>query len=486
MPPSALTETLQFGLSWMQPELVLAGFALLATLIGAYGGARLAGPLAVLGAGALVVAGVLAGLHAPDAPVQVFSGSFEVDAYAAFAKIVIALGAAATLLLAAEQFSREGDHRFEFSVIVVLATLGMFVMVSANDLIALYIGVELFSLSAYVLAAWNRDNAKSSEAGLKYFVLGALSSGILLFGASLVYGFSGSVRFDQIAAAAADGAGPGMIFGLVFMLSGLAFKMSAAPFHMWTPDVYEGAPTPVTAFFAAAPKLAAVALTAQLLVEPFGQMTGQWQQVLIAIAALSMLVGSVIALVQTNIKRLMAYSSIANIGFALVGLCAGGQAGASAALLYMTIYLPTTIGLFALILSLRRDGQPLETIQDLGGLAQRHLWLAVFGTVLLFSMAGIPPLAGFWGKWSVFVAAVGAGLTPLVIFGVVCAVLAAGYYLRLIAIMWFSPATPPQDNVPPVVALTSAVSAALSFPVLAIGVGLLGNWIAAAAGTSFP
>jgi NADH-quinone oxidoreductase subunit N len=232
--------------------------------------------------------------------------------------------------------------------------------------------------------------------------------------------------------------------------------------------------------------LAAVALTAQLLVEPFGQMTAQWQQVLIAIAVLSMLIGSVVALVQTNIKRLMAYSSISNIGFALVGLCAGGQAGASAALLYMTIYLPTTIGLFALILSLRRDGQPLETIHDLGGLAQRHLWLAVFGTVLLFSMAGIPPLAGFWGKWSVFVAAVGAGLTPLVVFGVVCAVLAAGYYLRLIAIMWFSPATAPQDHVPPVVAVTSGVSAALSFPILAIGVGLLGSWIATAAGTSFP
>ncbi|MGE0044271.1 MAG: NADH-quinone oxidoreductase subunit N, partial [Hyphomonadaceae bacterium] len=353
---NAQTSDLLYSLSWIQPELWVAGFALAGAIIGAYGKDKSAGFLSWTGALVLIVAGALAIRFQPATAQEVFGGSMTIDHFAGFVKAVIAFSAAATLILGADHFKRTNDQRFEFPVMTALAVTGMFVMVSANDLITLYIGLELMSLSSYVLAAWRRDEARSSEAGLKYFVLGSISSGLILFGASYIYGFTGSVRFDEIAAALSGG-GFGLLFGLVLLLCGLAFKVSAAPFHMWTPDVYEGAPTPVTALFAAAPKMAALALIARVLYDPFAAMADQWQQVIVALSALSMVIGSVAALMQTNLKRLMAYSSIANMGFALMPLSAGTADGVSAALIYMAIYLPTTIGVFALILAMRRDGE---------------------------------------------------------------------------------------------------------------------------------
>jgi NADH-quinone oxidoreductase subunit N len=451
-------------LTWMQPELLLAGFALAAALVGAWFGDKATGFLSGLAAVALVVAGAIAVMHRPDAPQVIFNGAFVVDGFSAYAKALIGFAAAATLVLGADNFAKTAERRFEFPILVTLAVTGMFVMVSANDLIALYIGVELQSLAAYVLAAFRRDDARSSEAGLKYFVLGALSSGLLLYGASLVYGFSGSVKFEAIAAAVAAGqGGAGLIFGLVFMLCGLAFKMSAAPFHMWTPDVYEGAPTPITAFFAAAPKAAAVALMARVLYGPFDQMTDEWRQVVVVLSGASMLIGSFAALAQTNIKRLMAYSSIANIGFVLMALAAGKEEGGAAALFYLSVYLPTTIGVFAIILAMKRQGQDLVEIADLSGLASRNIWMAAVLTALMFSLMGLPPLVGFWGKWFAFQAALSAGLLPLVIVGALCAVVAAAYYLGIIAKMWFAPPVGERfDGASGAITLTAGLAAALT------------------------
>ncbi|MGE0742276.1 MAG: NADH-quinone oxidoreductase subunit NuoN [Hyphomonadaceae bacterium] len=479
-------QDLMASLPHARPELLLAGFALLAAVIGAWGGERSFGLLSALGVGVLIAAAGLAVVFEPAAPVRVFQGSMVVDGVGVLAKALIALSAAATLALGADHFGRTGEKRFEYPVLIVLAVLGMFVMVSAQDLISLYVGVELQSLSAYVLAAWRRDDAHSSEAGLKYFVLSAISSGLLLFGSSFVYGFTGSIRFDNIAVAVADGAGGvGLIFGLVLMLCALAFKMSAAPFHMWTPDVYEGAPTPVTAFFAAAPKVAAVALMARVLYEPFAGLTGQWQQVVVALAAISMVWGSVAALLQTNLKRLMAYSSISNMGFALMGLASGTEQGPSSALLYLALYLPANIGIFALILAMRRDGAPAETVADLAGLAQRRPWMAALFTMLLFSIAGIPPFAGFIGKLLVFVSAVDAGLVWLAVLGGVAAVVGAAYYLRLLASIWFAPPAPALQPASGVVALTAAVAAALTFPVLVLALGAMERWAETAVRMSF-
>jgi len=446
------------------PEFLLVVFALVAAIAGA---------------------SVLA-MYGPFARVEIFQGAMVVDGVAVFAKALIGFAGAATLALGADHFSRANDKRFEYPVLVALAVLGMFVMVSAQDLITLYVGVELQSLAAYVLAAWRRDDAHSSEAGLKYFVLSAISSGLLLFGSSFVYGFTGSIRFDAIAAAVNEGAGGvGLLFGLVLMLCALGFKMSAAPFHMWTPDVYEGAPTPVTAFFAAAPKIAAVALMARVLYEPFAAMEMQWQQVVVALAAISMVWGSVAALMQTSLKRLMAYSSIGNIGFALMGLAAGGDEGASSALIYMALYLPTNIGIFALILAMRRDGEPAETVADLAGMAQKRPFMAALFTMLLFSIAGIPPFAGFIGKLLVFSAAVDGGLVWLAVLGGVAAVVAAAYYLRLIASIWF--AQPAQQLQAPsgVIMVTATAAAALSFPILVLMLGAVERWVDAAVRMSF-
>jgi NADH-quinone oxidoreductase subunit N len=478
-----LTDLL-FSLSWSQPELWLAGFALVGALIGAWFGDRASGFLSIAGALVLVIAATLAVQFRPDAPVTIYNGSLVVDGFSAAVKAIIGYSAAATLLLASEHLNRSGDRRFEFPIIAVLAVLGMFVMASANDLIALYIGVELQSLAAYVMAAFRRDDARSSEAGLKYFVLGALSSGLLLYGASLIYGFAGSVKFTEIAANAADG-GPGIIFGLVFLLCGLAFKMSAAPFHMWTPDVYEGAPTPVTAFFAAAPKMAAVALMGRVIYGPFGAMETQWVQVIAALAAISLVVGSFGALMQSNIKRLMAYSSIANMGFVLMALAAGARDGAAAALVYMALYLPATIGIFAIIQAMWRNGKPVEEVADLAGLASRNPWMASILTALLFSLTGIPPLAGFFGKYAAFLAAVDAGLIWLAILAGLATVIGAGYYLRVVKVVWFDAPSAQFDRSGPAIALTANLSAMLTVVVLVLGAGAVQTWIAHAAATSF-
>ncbi|MEZ5971337.1 MAG: NADH-quinone oxidoreductase subunit NuoN [Hyphomonadaceae bacterium] len=461
-------------LALARPELLLVAFALVGAIIGAWFKDRSFTTLSTLGVVAILASGLLSVALNSGAAVEIFQGAMVVDGVAGFAKALIAIAAAATLALGADYFTSTREQRFEFPLLVALATLGMFVMVSAQDLISLYVGVELQSLAAYVLAAWRRDDARSSEAGLKYFVLSAISSGLLLFGSSFVYGFTGSIHFDAIAAAVGEGAGGiGLIFGLVLMLCALGFKMSAAPFHMWTPDVYEGAPTPITAFFAAAPKVAAVALMARLLYGPFVELTGQWQQVVAALAAISMVWGSVAALIQTNLKRLMAYSSIGNMGFALMALAAGTSKGSSSALIYLALYLPSTIGMFALILAMRRGGDSAETVSDLAGLARKRPWMATLFTMLLFSVAGIPPFAGFIGKLAVFTATIDGQVYWLAVLGGVAAVVAAAYYLRLIASIWFAPPAEQLQSPSSTIMLTAVASAALSFPVLVLLLGAL-------------
>lgn len=463
------------------PEFLLIAFALMATLVGAWGKEKSFGLISFTGVLALIAAGVLAIVRQPLAPVEIFQGALVVDGVAVFAKALIALSAAATLALGADHFSQTKERRFEYPVMVVLAVVGMFVMVSARDLISLYVGVELQSLAAYVMAAWRRDDAHSSEAGLKYFVLSAISSGLLLFGSSFVYGFTGSIHFDAIAAAVHEGAGGvGLLFGLILMLCAIGFKMSAAPFHMWTPDVYEGAPTPVTAFFAAAPKVAAVALMARVLYEPFAGMTDQWRQVVVALSAISMVWGSVAALLQTNLKRLMAYSSIGNMGFALMGLASGPEQGPSSALIYLALYLPANIGIFALILTMRRNGVAAETVADLAGLAQKRPWMATMFTLLLFSLAGIPPFIGFIGKFAVFQAAVGAHLVWLAVVGGVAAVVAAGYYLRLLASIWFQPAGVAMQPASGTIVLTASLGAFLTLALVPV-LGVIQQWAETAA-----
>lgn len=479
-------EDLLHSLPYARPELLLAGFALIAAVLGAWMGEKGFGLISTLGVMVLVAAGGIAILDRPADAVSIFQGSLVIDGVGVFAKALIAFAAAATLALATDYFGATREKRFEFPILVVLAALGMFVMVSSQDLISLYVGVELQSLCAYVLAAWRRDDARSSEAGLKYFVLSAIASGLLLYGASFVYGFTGSIRFDAIAAAVGEGAGGvGLLFGLVLMLCALGFKMSAAPFHMWTPDVYEGAPTPVTAFFAAAPKIAAVALMARVLYDPFAELESQWGQVVMALSAISMVWGSFGALMQTNLKRLMAYSSVANMGFALMGLASGVAEGPAASLMYLALYVPSTIGIFALIMAMRRNGEPAETIADLAGLARKRPWMAALFTMLLFSVAGIPPFAGFMGKLAVFQAAIGADLVWLAVVGAIAAVVAAAYYLRILASIWF---TQPTEHLQPAsgaVMTTATLAAALSFPVLVLALGVLERWADWAVGRSF-
>jgi NADH-quinone oxidoreductase subunit N len=357
-------------------------------------------------------------------------------------KVLAMTGSAVAIVLSGRFMTRAGMAKFEYPVLILMATLGMMMMISANDLISLYMGLELQSLALYVVAAINRDDAKSSEAGLKYFVLGALSSGMLLYGASLVYGFTGATQFSAIAASLQDsGSSLGIIFGLVFIIAGLAFKVSAVPFHMWTPDVYEGAPTPVTAFFAAAPKIAAMALFLRVLTGPFAAIVHDWQQIVVFVSLASMVLGAFAAIGQSNIKRLLAYSSIGHMGFALVGLAAGNEEGVRGVVIYMMIYLFTTIGVFACVLAMRRQGKQVEQISDLAGLARTNKGLAFVLSMLMFSLAGIPPLAGFFGKLFVFMAAVKAGLWLLAIVGVVASVVGAFYYLRIIKTIYFDEPT---------------------------------------------
>jgi NADH-quinone oxidoreductase subunit N len=370
--------------------------------------------------------------------VTLFRDSFIVDPFARAMKLLTLIGAAATLFMSVDYWQAAGRLKFEFPVLVLLAATGMLMMISANDLIALYVGLELQSLALYVVAAFDRHSARSSEAGLKYFVLGALSSGMLLYGASLIYGFTGSTLFVDIAAAVQpSGVNLGLVFGLVFLLAGLAFKISAVPFHMWTPDVYEGAPTPVTAFFAAAPKLAAMALIVRTLFAAFPAVTHEWQQIVTFLAIASMALGAFAAIGQHNIKRLMAYSSIGHMGYALVGLAAGTVEGVQGVIVYLAIYLAMTLGTFACILAMRRKGRMVEDIDQLAGLSRTSPLMAFMLAMLLFSLAGIPPLAGFFAKFYVFLAAIHAGLYALAVMGVLLSVVGAYYYIRIIKLIYF-------------------------------------------------
>jgi NADH-quinone oxidoreductase subunit N len=373
-----------------------------------------------------------------------FNGMFITDAFAVFMKALVLIGSALSIILAQRYNEDHRIARFEFPVLVLLATTGMMVMVSADDLITLYLGLELQSLALYVVASFDRDSERSTEAGLKYFVLGALASGMLLYGASLIYGFAGTTSFAALAQLFSGGAAPpaGLIIGIVFVIVGLAFKVSAVPFHMWTPDVYEGAPTPVSAFFAIAPKIAAIALFVRYLIEPFGGLIAEWRQVIQALAILSMILGAVAAIAQTNIKRLMAYSSISHVGYALIGLAAADENGVRGVLVYMAIYLFMNVGTWSVILSMRRDGRAVEGIADLSGLGRTQPGLALALGIFMFALAGIPPTAGFFSKLYIFLAAIDAHLVGLAVIGVVTSVVSAFYYLRIVKVMYFDePAT---------------------------------------------
>ncbi len=445
------------------PELVLSASGLLLLMIAAFAGdgsARLVGWLAIA---ALAVAGwTLCG--APGHGGEAFDGLYRADAFGAFAKVLIYVAAAASILMAPRFFAAGREIRAEYPILILFACAGMGLMVSAGDMLTLYVGLELNSLASYVLASFMRQDARSAEAGLKYFVLGALASGILLYGISLLYGFTGSTSYAGIATAMGeDGLSNGELFGLVFVLAGLAFKISAVPFHMWTPDVYEGAPTPVTAFFASAPKVAAMGLTVRVAMEAMGSALDAWQQIVIFVALASILFGAVAAIGQTNIKRLMAYSSINNVGFALVGLAAGTAEGVAAVMSYLAIYVVMTIGSFLCIMQMRdADGRPVEEIASLAGLSQSRKGLAAAFAIFMFSLAGIPPLMGFWAKFLVFDAAVGAGMTGLAAFGIAMSVIGAFYYLKIVKTIYFD--EPAADYAPagsPIESALMAVAAAV-------------------------
>jgi NADH-quinone oxidoreductase subunit N len=411
---------------------------------------------------------------------ELFGGSLVVDDYARFLKLLALTGSGGALMLSLDWLSAEKQQKFEYGALFLLSTLGMMLLISAADLIALYLGLEMMSLPLYVVAASNRDNLRSTEAGLKYFVLGALSSGMLLYGASLIYGFTGTVNFAGIAKATGQGAGIGLIFGLVFMFVGFCFKISAVPFHMWTPDVYEGAPTPVTAFFAAAPKVAGIAIFVRATMVAFPGITHEWQQIVVFVSIASMALGAFAAIGQRNIKRLMAYSSIGHMGFALVGLAAGTSEGVQGVLVYMSIYVAMTLGVFAAILAMRRDGKFVESIGDLSGLARTHPTMAFFLAMLLFSLAGIPPLAGFFAKFYVFLAAIKAGLYVLAVIGVLTSVIGAFYYLTIVKIMYFDEPVKGFQSMPGLLRLVLGVSGLVNLLFFAYPAPLLGAATAAA------
>ncbi|ABY29476.1 MAG: NADH-quinone oxidoreductase subunit NuoN [Methylobacteriaceae bacterium] len=441
------------------PEIILSVGALLLVLYGAWRGERSSEGVNV---GALILLIFTFFLVVSQSgSVTTLNGAFIADPFARIMKALILIGSAATILLSRDYFQRERIDRFEYPILIVLCTVGMLVMASANDLISLYLGLELQSLAAYVIAAFHRDDVKSTEAGLKYFVLGALSSGMLLYGASLVYGFTGTVSFPGIVTALDGPSSFGIVLGIVFVAAGVAFKLAAVPFHMWTPDVYEGSPTPVTAFFGSAPKIAAMAMTVRVFIGAFPDVTAVWQQIIIFVSIASMALGSFAAIGQRNIKRLMAYSSIGNVGYALIGLAAGSEEGIRGVVIYMIIYLAMTLGAFAVLLSMRRKDQMFETIDDLSGLSRTHPWLAFCLAAMMFSLAGIPPLAGFFAKFYVFAAAIKAGLVTLAVVGVVTSVVGAFYYLRLVKVMYFDEAKAPYERIPPGSAIVLGVSSAV-------------------------
>ena len=422
------------------PEIVLACTCMALLMLGVFRGDSSTRSVSWIAVLALVVVGVVL-TSVQSGRMVAFGGQFIVDDFAHFMKWLVIIGSSLAIIMSINFNEQESIARFEYPVLILFATLGMFMMVSANDLISLYVGLELQSLALYVVAAFRRDSLKSSEAGLKYFVLGALSSGMLLYGCSLIYGFAGTTSFDGLATLfkGLGGTGPsvGLVVGLVFLIAGLAFKVSAVPFHMWTPDVYEGAPTPVTAFFAVAPKIAAIALFIRVLTGPFGVLIADWQQVIVLISIASMVLGALAAIWQDNIKRLLAYSSIGHMGYALIGLAAGTEAGVRGILVYMTIYLAMNVGTFCCVLAMRRHGRMVEGISDLAGLARNQPMLALSLAIFMFSMAGIPPLAGFFGKLYIFLAAIESGLYTLAIIGVLASVIGSYYYLRIIKIMYF-------------------------------------------------
>ncbi|MBV8754082.1 MAG: NADH-quinone oxidoreductase subunit NuoN [Hyphomicrobiales bacterium] len=417
------------------PELILAVGAMALLMLGAFRGERVANVADTAAIVILIAAGVVVALM-PDGKPAALGGSFVIDDFARFLKVLAIIGAAVTILMSFDYTKRQMRATFEYPVVILLSVTGMLMLISAADLIALYLGLELMSLSLYVLASFQRDQVRASEAGLKYFVLGALSSGMLLYGASLIYGFTGTVNFAGIAAEARQG-GIGLVFGLVFLFAGLCFKISAVPFHMWTPDVYEGAPTPVSAFFAAAPKVAAIAVFVRAAVGAFPGITVEWQQILVFVSIASMVLGAFAAIGQRNIKRLMAYSSIGHMGYALVGLAAGTPEGVQGVIVYMAIYVAMTLGTWACILAMRRGNLMVEEIADLKGLARTKPAMAFFLAMLLFSMAGVPPLAGFFAKFYVFLAAIKAGLYTLAVIGVLASVVGCYYYLMIVKVMYF-------------------------------------------------
>jgi NADH-quinone oxidoreductase subunit N len=428
------------------PELVLAIGAMALLLVGTFRATRRTTAIDVAAILLLIVAGVIVVLL-PSGKLVTFGSSFTVDDFARFLKLLALTGSATAILMSFGYLAVESQARFEYSILILLSTTGMMMLISATDLIALYLGLELMSLALYVVAAINRDSLRSTEAGLKYFVLGALSSGMLLYGASLVYGFTGTIAFADIAKAAKEPS-IGLLFGLVFLCAGFCFKISAVPFHMWTPDVYEGAPTPITAFFAAAPKVAGIAMFVRATVVAFPAIVTQWQQIVVFVAIASMALGAFAAIGQRNIKRLMAYSSIGHMGFALIGLAAGTPEGVEGVLVYMAIYVTMTLGTFACILAMRVDGRMVENIADLAGLARTKPTMAFFLAMLLFSLAGIPPLAGFFAKFYVFLAAIKAGLFTLAVIGVITSVVGAYYYLTIIKIMYFDEPAPRFEPMP--------------------------------------
>jgi NADH-quinone oxidoreductase subunit N len=462
------------------PQLILAVSALGLLVVGAF----MPRATQVVAGGAMLALIVAAGAAVVGPFGRAFAGGLVSDAATTFSEVAIYLASAVAIPLGQNWFERRGVRNFEFPVLILLAALGMGMMAGSGDLISLYVGIELQSLALYVLAAMHRDDARASEAGLKYFVLGALSSGLLLYGASLVYGFAGSTKFTDIAAVVSHGAGTGVLFGLIFLICGLAFKVSAAPFHMWTPDVYEGAPTPVVAFFAGAPKLAAMVLFARLLTQSFPGAVDQWRDVLVIIALASIAVGAFAGLAQKNLKRLWAYSSIANVGYAVLGLAAGNAEGVQSMLVFMVLYMVDVTGFFACLAALSRDGRSMETIDDMAGLFKERPGIALAMTAFSLSALGLPPFSGFWAKFYVFKAAISVPnqlIQVAAVAGLVGSVVAAFYYLRLIKVMWFDPA-PGRTDAPPAEARVIAISAALfTFPLVMGALALIDPWATQAA-----
>jgi len=470
------------------PEVILSVGAIALMMFAAFAGRR-GSAGSSWGAVALLLIATVALVGEPSNAGPLFGGLLAADAFGAFGKAIIFPAAAIAIIAAHNWFERGAEHSAEYPVLILFSAVGMAVMVSATSLMTLYVGLELQSLAAYVLASYRRADERSAEAGLKYFVLGALASGILLYGISLLYGFTGTMSFTGIAATfAREGVHSiGLLFGLVFLLAGIAFKISAVPFHMWTPDVYEGAPTPVTAFFASAPKVAAVLLATRVCLEALGPAIDAWRQIVIFAALASIILGAVAAYGQTNVKRLLAYSSINNVGFALIGLAAGGPKGASSVLFYMAVYVVMTLGAFLCVLKMRgKDGEPIESLDSLTGLSQSRPGFAAAFAIFMFSLAGIPPLFGFWPKLLVFNSAVDQGLVALAVAGILGTVVGAYYYLRIIKIMYFDESASPLVRVEARIENFLILVAALAVsPLGYLLIGPLGSWADRAAGSIF-